>query len=76
MDALLALVIFTVCLMVPLAVLTWLARLAKRHGTAGAALAGAVAAYDEFYRTTAHQSHYELRVQADRRSEQGSPDDH
>jgi hypothetical protein len=34
-----------------------------------------MAACDEFYRTTAHQSHYELRVRADRKSEQGSTDD-
>ncbi|HEY0619764.1 MAG TPA: hypothetical protein VGD15_19315 [Kribbella sp.] len=75
MDAWLASVIFVVCLAVPLAGLVWLARLARRNGSAGAALAGAMAAYDEFYRTTAHQSHYELRVQGGRKSEQGSPDD-
>ena len=69
-----AYLVFLGGLVVVLAGLTWFASWAKRRGR-GSGVAGAIAAYDEAYRTTAHQSHYELRQQADRKSESGSPDD-
>ncbi|WP_134120480.1 hypothetical protein [Kribbella kalugense] len=69
-----AYLVFLGGLVVVLAGLTWFASWAKRRGR-GSGVAGAIAAYDEAYRTTAHQSHYELRQQGDRRSESGSPDD-
>ena len=69
-----AYVVFIAGLVVVLAGLAWFASWAKRHGH-GSGVAGALAAYDEAYRTTAHQSHHELRQQADRKSESGSPDD-
>ncbi|MFG1909188.1 hypothetical protein [Kribbella sp. NPDC048928] len=69
-----AYVIFLAGLAVVLGGLTWFAWWAKRTGR-GSGVAGAIAAYEEFYRTTAHASHYELRQQADRKSETGSPDD-
>ncbi|RZU19822.1 hypothetical protein EV645_2042 [Kribbella rubisoli] len=69
-----AYVVFIGGLVVVLAGLTWFASWAKRRGH-GSGVAGALAAYDEAYRTTAHQSHHELRQQADRKSESGSPDD-
>lgn len=69
-----AYLVFLVGLAVVLAGLTWFASWAKRRGH-GSGVAGALAAYDEAYRTTAHQSHHELRQQADRKSENGSPDD-
>ena len=69
-----AYLVFLGGLAVVLAGLTWFASWARRHGH-GAGVAGAMAAYEEFYRTTAHRSHYELRQQADRKSETGSPDD-
>jgi hypothetical protein len=61
-------------LVVVLTGLTWFASWAKRRGH-GSGVAGALAAYEEAYRTTAHQSHHEIRRAADRRSETGSPDD-
>ncbi|WP_432882961.1 hypothetical protein ACQPYH_40655 [Kribbella sp. CA-245084] len=69
-----AYVVFIGGLVAVLAGLTWFASWAKRRGY-GSGVAGALAAYDEAYRTTAHQSHHELRQQADRKSESGSPDD-
>jgi hypothetical protein len=69
-----AYLVFLGGLAVVLAGLTWFASWAKRRGR-GSGVAGAIAAYDEAYRTTAHQSHYELRQHADRKSENGSPDD-
>ncbi|MGW5190959.1 hypothetical protein ACWEOO_17035 [Kribbella sp. NPDC004138] len=69
-----AYVVFLAGLAAVLAGLTWFARWAKRHGH-GSGVAGALAAYEEAYRTTAHQSHHELRRQAGRKSESGSPDD-
>jgi hypothetical protein len=70
-----AYLVFLGGLVVVLAGLTWFASWAKRRGR-GSGVAGALAAYEEAYRTTAHQSHHELRQQADRKSETGSPDDH
>jgi hypothetical protein len=69
-----AYLVFLGGLAVVLAGLTWFASWAKRRGR-GSGVAGALAAYEEAYRTTAHQSHYEQRQQADRKSESGSPDD-
>jgi len=57
---------------VALAAMAGFARWAKGRGSG---VAGAVAAYEEAYRTTVYQSHHELRVAADRKSESGSPDD-
>ena len=69
-----AYVVFLGGLAIALAGMTWFATWAKRRGR-GSGVAGAVAAYEEAYRTTAHQSYHELRVAADRKSETGSPDD-
>lgn len=57
---------------VALVAMAGIARWAKGRGSG---VAGAVAAYEEAYRTTAYQSHHELRVAADRKSETGTPDD-
>ncbi|MBY8344222.1 hypothetical protein LXH13_07900 [Streptomyces spinosirectus] len=51
-----------------------LARRIRRRGTAGGGLSGALAAYEEAFRTTSHAAHYEIRAQADRRTPTGSPD--
>lgn len=69
-----AYVVFVAGVVVVLAGLTWFASWAKRRGR-GSGVAGALAAYEEAYRTTAHQSHHELRQQSDRKSETASPDD-
>ena len=47
--------------------LFWLASRARRRGTAGAALAGAMAAYDEAFHSTAHDTYVEVQAQADRK---------
>lgn len=69
-----AYVLFLGGVAVAVAGLAWFASWAKRRGR-GSGIAGALAAYEEAYRTTAHQSHHELRTAADRKSEIGSPDD-
>jgi len=58
-----------------LALLTWLAGRARRRGTAGAALAGAMAAYDQTWHPTAHDSYVEVQAQRDRVAPRESPDD-
>ena len=54
--------------------LTLLARKARRGGTGGAALAGAMAAYNEAWHTTAYSSHAEMQSQADRVAPSDSPE--
>jgi hypothetical protein len=54
--------------------LTLLKSLARRRGTVGSALSGALASYEEAMRTTSHESHYELRAQTDRLAPALSPD--
>ncbi|MEU8955877.1 hypothetical protein AB0C93_16405 [Streptomyces sp. NPDC048518] len=72
-DALPLLVIFGGFAAV-LAALAWLARRVRRRGTGGAALAGALAAWEEAYRITSHEAHVEIQAQADRQSPALSPD--
>ncbi|MFE5296874.1 hypothetical protein [Streptomyces sp. NPDC056632] len=58
-------------------VLGLLARLAvvvRRRGTAGAAITAALAAHDEAFRITAHQSYVEVQAQAERKAPLLSPD--
>lgn len=69
-----AYVVFLASLAVVLAGLTSFAAWARRTGR-GSGVAGALAAYEDAYRGTAHRSYHELRVQADRKSEAGSPED-
>lgn len=68
-----AYVVFLLGVAIALAGLTWFASWARRRGR-GSGVAGALAAYEEAYRITAHQSHHELRIAHDRKSETGSPD--
>ncbi|NQX26284.1 hypothetical protein HQQ81_02835 [Microbacteriaceae bacterium VKM Ac-2854] len=49
-----------------LAMLIALAIRARRHGTAGAAFAAAMAAYDEAMHPAAHEQFVELRIQDER----------
>lgn len=55
--------------------LFFLASRARRRGTAGAALAGAMAAYDEAMHSTAHDTFVEMQQQADRTTPMPAPDD-
>jgi hypothetical protein len=55
--------------------LAGIARRGRRGGVAGVALAGAMAAYNEAWHTTAYVSHVELQAQADRVAPSDSPED-
>ncbi|WP_329208722.1 hypothetical protein OG257_17930 [Streptomyces sp. NBC_00683] len=46
---------------------TWLASRVRRRGVAGAAISAAMASYDEAFRVTAHDAHYEIQAQAERK---------
>ncbi|GAB2620416.1 hypothetical protein GCM10027168_60600 [Streptomyces capparidis] len=63
------------CLGAVMAFLTWLKGVIRRRGLAGSAIAGALASYEEAMRITAHDSHHEVRAQADRKAPALSPDD-
>ncbi|WKX09323.1 hypothetical protein [Streptomyces sp. NL15-2K] len=65
MDQLLPLLMVIAFLAVVLGFFTWLARHIRRRGTAGGALRGAMAAYDEAFHGTAADSYYEMQVQAE-----------
>jgi hypothetical protein len=52
----------------------WLAARVRRRGLAGTAVRAALASYDEAFRTTAHDSHYEIQAQAERKVPAPSPD--
>ncbi|MBI0294780.1 hypothetical protein JBE04_09905 [Streptomyces sp. PRKS01-29] len=54
--------------------LGWVASLARRRGATGAALRAALASHDEAFRVTAHDSHHEIRAQAERKAPVLSPD--
>lgn len=57
-----------------LAGLAGLARRARRRSVAGAAIAGAMAAYDEAFHGTAHDSYVEVPAQAERTAPIPAPD--
>jgi hypothetical protein len=63
-------------LAVVLGFLAWLAARIRRRGLAGGALSAALASYEEAFRVTAHESHVEIRAQAERKAPILSPDDH
>ncbi|MFI1618434.1 hypothetical protein ACH4VT_15995 [Streptomyces lydicus] len=76
MTAFLPLLLLVGGFVVVLACLAWLARYVRRRGAAGAGIGAAMAAYDEGFRATAHESHHEIRAQAERKAPLLSPDDH
>lgn len=55
------------------AAMALLARRVRRRGTAGQALAAAMAAYDEGFRSTAHDSFVEMKTQSERAQEAAAP---
>lgn len=75
MDTLLPLLIVAGCLAVVMGFFGRLALLVRRGGSAGAGITAAMAAYDEAFRVTAHEAHYEIQAQAERRIPLPSPDD-
>ncbi|MDQ1020142.1 hypothetical protein [Streptomyces afghaniensis] len=56
------------CLITMMGFFTWLKRLVLRRGLAGSALRGALASCEEAMRITSHESHVEIRAQADRQT--------
>ncbi|GAA0374773.1 hypothetical protein GCM10010319_61680 [Streptomyces blastmyceticus] len=54
----------------------WLALHVRRRGTAGTGVTAALAAWEEAYRATSHESYLEIQAQAERRSPVVSPDGH
>ncbi|SCZ07738.1 hypothetical protein OG963_28825 [Streptomyces sp. NBC_01707] len=54
---------------------TWLAFVVRRRGLAGGAVRTAMASYEEAFRVTAHDSHYEIQAQAERKVPVAAPGD-
>jgi hypothetical protein len=75
MGAFVPLLVFVGCLGVAIGVFAWLASHVRRRGLAGSAVRAAMASYDEAFRVTAHESHYEILAQAERKVPMPSPDD-
>ncbi|MFE0630037.1 hypothetical protein ACFW3D_24105 [Streptomyces sp. NPDC058864] len=75
MDDLLGCLILAGALAVIMGALAWLARVIRRRGVAGHAVAAALASYEEAFRVTSYEAHQEIRTQAGRRLPLESPDD-
>lgn len=75
METLLPPLVIVGCLVAVMALFGRLAVLVKRRGTAGAGITAAMAAYDEAFRVTAHDAHYEIQARAERRIPLPAPDD-
>ncbi|MEV0649352.1 hypothetical protein AB0I28_29260 [Phytomonospora sp. NPDC050363] len=54
--------------------LVWAGRRVRRRGSGGA-VAAALAAHDELWYPTAHQSHFELRLDEERKVDTPTPDE-
>ncbi|WP_329125916.1 hypothetical protein [Streptomyces sp. NBC_01465] len=74
MGQLIPFVLVTVGLVAVVGCFAWLATHVRRRGTAGAGIAAALASYEEAFRVTAHESHHEIRAQAERKAPVDSPD--
>ncbi|MFJ4683125.1 hypothetical protein ACIQNG_32390 [Streptomyces sp. NPDC091377] len=68
MDALLSFLIMFGGLAVVVGLFSLLAVWIRRRGTVGGAMSAALASYEEAFRITSHESHIELRVQAERKA--------
>lgn len=68
MAALLPFLILLGALAAVLGLFTWLATRIRRRGLAGGAMSAALASYEEAFRVTSHESHIELRAQAERKA--------
>ncbi|MGV9691764.1 hypothetical protein ACWDUX_21975 [Streptomyces sp. NPDC003444] len=74
MDDYLPLFVIGAALAGTVGLLARLAVVVRRRGTAGAAIGAAMAAHDEAFRVTAHESYHEIRAQAERKAPVLSPD--
>lgn len=76
MGAFLPFLILLAILAPVLGFFAWLASLIRRRGLAGGAVSAALASYEEAFRITAHESHVEIRAQAERKAPILLPEDH
>ncbi|MDX3260003.1 hypothetical protein AB0N87_27720 [Streptomyces sp. NPDC093228] len=76
MHALLPILILLGALAVVLGCFVWLAARMRRRDLAGGAASAALASYEEVFRATAHQAHYEIRAQTERKAPALSPAGH
>jgi hypothetical protein len=76
MDLALGVVLLGVFMAGLLGAFVLLARRARRGGTAGAALSGAMAACNEAWHGPAHDAYVEIQAQSDRVTPIESPDNH
>lgn len=74
MPDLLTAVVVIVVIAAAMVGLAALATRARRRGTAGSAIAGAMAAYDEGMHATAHDAFVEMAQQVDRPAPIAAPD--
>ncbi|NEE10069.1 hypothetical protein G3M58_26915 [Streptomyces sp. SID7499] len=62
-------------LAVVMGLFAWLATVVRRRGLAGSGFRAAMASYEEAFRVTAHDSHYEIQAQARAESSAAAPGD-
>lgn len=74
MDDYLPLLVVAAGLIGTAGLLAGLAAVVRRRGTAGVAIGAAMAAHDEAFRVTAHESYHEIRAQTARKAPVLSPD--
>ncbi|WP_329381668.1 hypothetical protein [Streptomyces sp. NBC_01716] len=75
MNELLPLLVVVGCLALVMGFFGRLALRVRRRGSAGVAITAAMASYDEAFRVTAHDAHYEIQAAAERQLPLPSPDD-
>ncbi|MEU6345716.1 hypothetical protein ABZ883_32720 [Streptomyces sp. NPDC046977] len=75
MGPLLPYVALAACLAAVMGLFAWLATVIRRRGVAGSAVRVAMASYEEAFQVTAHDAHYEIQAQAQRRMPVAAPDD-
>ncbi|MFD3456013.1 hypothetical protein ACFWVC_28015 [Streptomyces sp. NPDC058691] len=67
--------VLAACLAAVMGLFTWLATVIRRRGAAGSAVRAAMASYEEAFQVTAHDAHYEIQAQTERKMPVMSPDD-
>ncbi|MFB6847331.1 hypothetical protein ACFCXS_21060 [Streptomyces sp. NPDC056373] len=72
---LLPLLIVAGTLTVVMGLFAWLAAVIRRRGLAGSGFRAAMASYEEAFRVTAHDAHYEIQAQAQALSPAAAPGD-
>ncbi|MFF3946325.1 hypothetical protein ACFYYN_16010 [Streptomyces sp. NPDC001902] len=75
MTDLMGCLILTAVLAGVMGVFAWLARVIRRRGLAGHAVAAALASYEEAFRVTSYEAHQEIHTHAERRLPFDSPDE-